>query len=465
MAAHAPTLMTGAENLFEGFENLMPFRVHDILLVSSLYDSFILREDGRLNELLLKESLDLHLQNVPGISHVSSGSEALELARSQPRFNLIVSNVQVGDMNAAELAAQVKRAGLDIPVMVLAYDHREVKDFIARWPQTDIERIFLWQGNGRILVSMVKYIEDKRNVQHDAEIMGVPVVLLVEDDIRYYSSFLPVLYTEVWSQTRRLIEEGINLQHKLLRMRARPKILLCSNYEEAEEQTLRYRDHLLGVITDVEFPRDGIVQPETGFRLAQTIRDVVPDVPIVLQSSRTEYMDRAFREGFSFVQKNSPTLLSDLRHFLIENVGFGDFVFRLPDQTEVGRASDLNQLEQLLHTVPAESIAYHAERNHFSHWFMTRTEFALAQKLRPRKVSDFSSVEELRQSLIDSIARYRDEQSQTQIGDFNPASFQSDQSFFLRIGNGSLGGKARGLAFARSLLYQKQISRPFPAFR
>ena len=368
-------------------------------------------------------------------------------------------------MNAAELAAQVKQSGLDVPVMVLAYDHREIKDFIARWPQTDIERIFLWQGNGRILVSMVKYIEDKRNVQHDAESMNVPVVLLVEDNIRYYSSFLPVLYTEIWTQTHRLIEEGINLQHKLLRMRARPKILLCSNYEEAAEQTLRYRDHLLGVIMDVEFPRGGSIQPKTGFRLAQMIRDVVPDVPIVLQSGRTEYMDRAFREGFSFVQKNSPTLLSDLRKFLIEDVGFGDFVFRLPDQTDVGRASDLNELEQLLHTVPEESIAYHAERNHFSHWFMTRTEFALAQKLRPRKVSDFSSLEELRQSIIASIARYRDEQSQTHIGDFNPESFHPEHSFFLRIGNGSLGGKARGLAFARSLIYQKRLARRFPGIQ
>lgn len=461
MAAHAPILTAGAENLFEGFENLMPFRVHNILLVSSPYDSFILREDGRLNELLLKESLDLHLQNVPGISHVSSGNEALELARSQPRFNLIVTNLQVGDMNAAQLAAQVKEAGLDIPVMVLAYDHREIKDFIARWPQADIDKIFLWQGNGRILISMVKYIEDKRNVQHDADIMSVPVVLVVEDDIRYYSSFLPVLYTEIWTQTRRLIEEGINLQDKLLRMRARPKILLCSDYEEAMEQMLRYREHLLGVVTDVDFPRGDSIQPETGFHLAQAIRDVVPDVPIVLQSSQTEYMDRAFSEGFSFVQKDSPTLLSDLRKFLTEHVGFGDFVFRLPDQTEVGRASDLNQLEQLLHTVPAESIAYHAERNHFSHWFRTRTEFALAQKLRPRKVSDFTSVEVLRQSIIHSIARYRDEQSQMHIGDFNAASFDPGHSFFLRIGNGSLGGKARGLAFARSLLYQKRLSRRF----
>jgi CheY-like chemotaxis protein len=462
---HVPTLTHAAENLFEGFENLMPFRVQDILLVSSLYDSFILREDGRLNELLMKESLDLHLQNVPGISHVASGREALELAQAQPRFNLIVTNLQVGDMNAAELAAQVKRAGLDVPVMVLAYDDREIQDFIARHPRTDIDRIFLWQGNGRILISMVKYIEDKRNVEHDAEAMNVPVVLLVEDNIRYYSSFLPVLYTEIWTQTRRLIEEGINLQHKLLRMRARPKILLCSNYEEAEEQTLRYRDHLLGVILDVEFPRGGVIQPETGFDLAETIREVVPDVPIVLQSSRTEYMDRAFRQRFSFVQKDSPTLLGDLRAFLTEHVGFGDFIFRLPDQTEVGRASDLNQLEQLLRTVPPESIAYHAERNHFSHWFMTRTEFSLAQKLRPRKVSDYSSVEEMRQSIIDSIGKYRDEQSQVHIGDFSPASFNPSHAFFLRIGDGSLGGKARGLAFARSLLYQKRLSRRFPGIQ
>ena len=455
----------GAENLFEGFENLMPFRVHDILLVSSLYDSFILREDGRLNELLMKESLDLHLQNVPGISHVSSGREALALAQAEPRFNLIVANLQVGDMNAAELAAQVRESGVDVPVLVLAYDYREIKDFVARRPRTDIERIFLWQGNGRILISMVKYIEDKRNVQHDVESMNVPVVLLVEDNIRYYSAFLPVLYTEIWTQTKRLIDEGINLQHKLLRMRARPKILLASSYEDAEEQILRYRDHLLAAILDVEFPRGGKVRPEAGFELAQSIRDVVRDVPIVMQSSRTEYMSRAFQLGFSFVQKNSPTLLGELQRFLKEHVGFGDFVFRLPDQSEVGRACDLNQLEQLLHTVPSESIAYHAERNHFSHWFMTRTEFALAQKLRPRTVSDYPSVEDLRQNIIDSIADYRFEQSQSEVGDFHADSFNPEHSFFLRVGGGSLGGKARGLAFVRNLLHRNRLTRRFPEIR
>src|SRR5437879_4553978 len=186
-----------AEERFEGFENLMPFKVHNILLVSSLYDSFILREDGRLNELLIDESLELNLQQIPGITHVSSCAEALDLASSNPQFNLIVTNLAVGDMDAAQLAREVRRKGLDVPLVVLAYDYREIKNFVARNPITDIDRIFLWQGNARILISIVKYIEDERNVFHDTEAMGVPVVLVVEDNIRYYSSFLPVIYTEI----------------------------------------------------------------------------------------------------------------------------------------------------------------------------------------------------------------------------------------------------------------------------
>src|SRR5215831_1097973 len=189
------------ERLFEAFENLMPFRVQDILLVSSLYDSFILREDGRLNELIIGESLELNLQQIPGITQVSTGAEALALARSQPRFNLIVTNLEVGDMDAAQLARAVREAGLDIPVVVMAYDYRELKRFVARYPKTDIERVFLWQGNARMLISIVKYVEDKRNVQHDTATMGVPVILVVEDNIRYYSSFLPVIYTELIAQS------------------------------------------------------------------------------------------------------------------------------------------------------------------------------------------------------------------------------------------------------------------------
>src|SRR5216684_1735995 len=454
-----------AEERFEGFGNLMPFKVQDILLVSSLYDSFILREDGRLNELLIDESLELNLRQIPGITHVSSCAEAVDLARSQPQFNLIVTNLAVGDMDAAQLAREVKWAGLDVPVVVLAYDYREIKNFVARNPVTEIERIFLWQGNARILIAIVKYIEDKRNVLHDTRAMGVPVLLVVEDNIRYYSSFLPVIYTELIKQSRRVIQEGINVAHKLVRMQARPKILLSSNFEDAAQLVQEYRDYLFGLVSDVEFPWDGKLNPDAGFELAHLVRNLVPDAPVVLQTSRTEFRPRAHAQGYSFLRKRSPTLLRDLRRILTDHFGFGDFVFRMPDQREVGRAKDLNELEEQLQTVPAESIVYHAQSNHFSHWLMARTEFALAAKLRPRKVSDFASHEHLRRNLIASINEYRQEQSEVLIGDFKADTFKPSESNFLRIGSGSLGGKARGLAFVRHLLRTRRITRRFPGVR
>jgi CheY-like chemotaxis protein len=462
--AAEPIVITDAEERFEGFENLMPFKVHNILLVSSLYDSFILREDGRLNELLIDQSLDLSPQQIPGITHVSSCAEAASLARSK-QFNLIVTNLAVGDMNAAQLASEVKRAGLDVPVVVLGYDSREIKNFVARNPVTEIERVFLWQGNARILIAIVKYIEDKRNVLHDTRAMGVPVLLVVEDNIRYYSSFLPVIYTELIKQSRRVIQEGINVAHKLVRMQARPRILLSSNFEDAARLVQEYRGYLFGLVSDVEFPWEGKLSPEAGFELARMVKSLVPDVPVVLQTSRTEFRPRAHAEGYSFLRKRSPTLLKDLRRILTEQFGFGDFVFRLPDASEVGRAKDLNELEKQLQTVPAESIVFHAQSNHFSHWLRARTEFALAAKLRPRKVSDFAGPEHLRRDLIESIHEYRREQGEVLIGDFRADTFKPSESSFLRIGSGSLGGKARGLAFVRHLLRKSRITRRFPGVR
>jgi CheY-like chemotaxis protein len=460
-----PVVILDAEERFEGFENLMPFKVQNILLVSSLYDSFILREDGRLNELLIDESLELNLQQIPGITHVSSCAEALDLARANPQFNLIVTNLAVGDMDAAQLAREVRRSGLDVPVVVLGYDYREIKNFVARNPVTDIDRVFLWQGNARILIAIVKYIEDKRNVLHDTRAMGVPVLLVVEDNIRYYSSFLPVIYTELIKQSRRVIQEGINVAHKLVRIQARPKILLASNFEEAAQLVQEYRDYLFGLVSDVEFPWDGKASPEAGFELARLVKSLVPDVPAVLQTSRTEFRPRAHAEGYSFLRKRSPTLLKDLRRILTDHFGFGDFVFRMPDQREVGRATDLNELEEQLQIVPAESIVYHSQSNHFSHWLMARTEFSLAAKLRPRKVTDFEGPEHLRRDLIASINDYRREQNEVLIGDFKADTFKASESSFLRIGSGSLGGKARGLAFVRHLLRTRRIARRFPGVR
>ena len=450
---------------FQGYQQLMPFHVQEILLASSLYDSFILQEDGRLDEMILGEFLELNLRSMPKLTHVSTGAEALRLARDSRRFNLILTTLNLGDMNARQLAEQIREAGLDTPVVVLAYDNREANDFLKRNPAAPIDRVFLWQGNARILLAIVKYVEDKRNVAHDTLAAGVRVILVVEDNIRYYSSFLPMIYTELIEQSQRLLGEGLNLSHKLVRIRTRPKILLCSTFEEACEQFETYREWVLGVISDVEFPRAGALSKTAGFDLARRIRAEAPDLPLLLHSSQPRYEAPARAAGASFLLKGSPTLLSDLRRFMIDQFAFGDFIFRVPGGDEVGRASDLKELEEQLRTVPAASVAFHGERNHFSNWLMARTEFALARKLRPRKVSDYADHEELRRDLIRSIVEYRREQSDVLVGDFDAEWFEPETETFTRIGNGSLGGKARGLAFVRHLLHRHRVDAQFPHVR
>jgi len=460
-----PRLADDISSPYEAFQTLMPYRVQDILLVSSLYDSFTLQEDGRLNELILGEFLELSQHQMPGLTHVSLASQALALAQAEPRFNLIVTAPHPADMDAAALARAVKAAGLDVPVVVLSFDNNERKAFMAKRDLSDIERIFLWQGNARILLAIVKSVEDARNVAHDTRAVGVPVILVVEDNVRYYSSFLPVIYTELISQSQRLISEGVNLSHKLVRGRARPKILLATTFEEAWDLFQRYRPYLLGLISDVEFPAGGVTTPEAGFALVRRVRDVAPDLPILLQSSREKFAAGAYEVGAQFLRKYSDTLLGDLSQFMVEHFAFGDFVFRLPDGTEVDRATDLKELEEKLRTVPVESIAYHGERNHFSDWFTARTEFALARRLRPRQVSEFPTLEHLRNDLVATIAEYRREQNEALVADFDRDSFDARSAFFARIGGGSLGGKARGLAFVRYLIHHHRLGARFPGVR
>lgn len=449
-------------NPFLAFQQLMPFRVNDILLVSSLYDSFTLQEDGRLNELIVGEFMELSFLQTPGLTHVSSGAEAIALALEQPRFNLIITALRPTDMDAVELVRRVRQVGLDIPVVALAYDNQERKQFEATRNLAGIERLFLWQGDARILVAIVKSVEDARNVEHDTSVAGVPVVLVVEDNVRYYSSFLPTIYTEIIGQSERLLREGFNVSHKLVRLRARPKILLATTFEEAKALIDRYGPWLLGLISDIEFPRAGRLTSEAGFDLTRHARHVSTDLPILLHSSRDEFAARARGAGATFLRKYSDTLLSELRDFMVENFAFGDFVFRTPGGQEVGRANDLKSLEQRLRTVSEESLIYHGQRNHFSRWFTARTEFALARKLRPRRVAEFPTPEHLRQDLLKSIADYRREQSETLVADFDRETFDPAANFFTRVGGGSLGGKARGLAFVRFLLNYHGVNRRFP---
>lgn len=435
----------------QDFHDVMRHRIMDVLLVASPYDAFLLGEAGELSERVLGEFRNLDLHYGPGITPVSTGREALTLAREQRRFGLILSTLHLGDMTGAELARQAREAGLDIPIVLMAFDNRELRSFLSRHRLEAGERVFLWQGDARILLAIVKCVEDEQNAAHDTASVGVQVILLVEDNVRYYSSFLPAIYAELLHHSQLLIAEGANLSEKILRMRARPKILLCGSFERAWQVFEEFQGHILGVVSDVEFPHAGRWSAEAGLDLARRIKESWPDIPVLLQSSRPENEARARAAGAEFLLKGSPTLLAELRRFMLADFGFGDFVFRLPDGSEVDRAGGLKALEDKLRSVPAESLAFHAERNHFSKWLKARTEFALAHALRPRRIADFGSVEGLRRNLIDSIALYRRERAQAVVADFDRASFDGSGDFH-RIGAGSLGGKARGLAFVRRVL-------------
>ncbi|HWU90761.1 MAG TPA: response regulator, partial [Kofleriaceae bacterium] len=443
------------------FHELMRYRIMDILLVASPYDSFVLEEAGQIGERVVGEFRNLDLHYGPGLTTVSSGTEALALVREASRFNLVISGLQLSDMNGAELARRVKQLGKGIPVVLLAFDARQVKDFALHHDLSSVDRTFLWQGDARILLAIVKFVEDRANVIHDTRAMGVQVIILIEDNVRYYSSFLPAIYAELLHHSRRLISEGVNVSDKIMRMRARPKILLCSTYEEGWEAFTAFEEHVLGVISDIEFPVDGRLSVEAGLDFARAVRGRLPDVPVLLQSSNPDHWIGASDVGASFLIKGSPTLLADLRRFMIEYLGFGDFVFRAVDGTSVGRAYDLKSLEEKLATAPITSIAYHAERNHFSSWLKARTEFALADEIRPRKLTDFTDSERMRAWLIETIAEYRRDRSLAVVADYDRGPFDARHAF-QRIGGGSLGGKARGLAFMRMLLSRRQVADDLP---
>ncbi len=444
------------------FSDLSRFRVHNILLVSSMYDSFILAEDGELDEVILKEFLELNVRYTPGITHVSDVDEALVLAGDSSRFNLIIASAGLGDVSATALARRMRDAGIETPVVALAYDMREVAQFNGT--DSPIERVFLWQGDVRLVPAIVKYLEDRRNVAHATTALGVQAILVIEDNVRYYSSFLPMIYAELMHHAQRLVPESVNLSHRLMRLQAQPKILLCTSYEEAWRYYIDYEENILGIISDIEFPRGGQVELDAGIDLARQVRERHPDVPIMLESSRAENQWRAREAGASFLLKGSPNLLQQLRRFMVEQLGFGDFVFRTPDGREVARAHDLRELEDRLATVPGESLAYHGQRNHFSNWFKARTEFALAHRLRPRKVSDFPTVEHLRHELVHAIHEYRRETSRGIIVDFDRDSLDPPATLS-RIGSGSLGGKARGLAFVDVLISHSGIAEQFTNIR
>ena len=443
-----------------GFQALMPYRIGDILLVSSLYDLYLFEEDGQLYELIRSEYQGLQLSHTPELSRVGTGAEALARARSARKPDLIITTLHVEDMSAARLARELRAANPSTPIVLLAYDNRELSETLTRRDAGLFDGVFVWHGDFRLIIAIVKQLEDRRNVAEDTEAVGVQSVILIEDSVQFYSSFLPLIYTEIIKQQQHLISEGVSITDRFLRMRARPKILLCVNYEQAWDYFTRYEGTLLGVISDIGFAREGAYDPRAGIRFAEQVKARHWDVPVILQSTSREFDADARHFGASILLKDSDTLLAELRRLIAEYFGFGDFVFRMPDGREVGRAASLGQLEELLRKAPAESIRYHAERNHFSKWLKARTEFWLAHLLRPRKPEDYPSVEDLRQDLIAHFQEYRHARRRGLVTEFTRETFDPNSSL-ARIGGGSLGGKARGLGFVNLMLTQRKLRDKF----
>ncbi len=445
---------------FQGFQNLMRLRVSNILLVSSLYDLYLFEEDGRLYELIRNEYQGLNLSHSPELTRVSSGYDAINRAKDEGRFDLIISTMHIEDMTALSFAKLARQSGLDLPIVLLGHDNRELKSLMMNPDSELFDKVFIWTGDFRIIIGIIKYLEDKMNVEHDSKIVGVQNIIVIEDNVRYYSAFLPIIYTEMLKQSQRLISEGINLSHKFLRMRARPKILLCTTYEEAWQNFIKYKELVLGIISDIEFPKNGELDDSAGINFARDVKKTISDIPILLTSNNAKKEAEAKEAGFQFVLKDSSTLIYELQKFMNTNFGFGDFIFRTKEGVEVGRAKDLLSMEEQLKVVPMESIKFHASRNHFSNWFKARTEFWLAHKLRPRKVTDYPTDEDLRSDLVDSINHYRMVRQRGIIADFHKDTFDPESSF-ARIGGGSLGGKARGLGFVNTLINDYQLREQF----
>ena len=437
------------------FERLTPFRVRDVLLVASPFDHYLLEESGHLAEIMRQEYKDLNLSQAPRMIHSPQAKDALSLLRSR-NFDLVITMARVGAMDAYAFGREAKRIKPDLPVVMLSHNTRELATLHAG---DGIDRIFVWTGDSRILLSICKLIEDEHNVANDVENADVQVILLVEDSRRFYSAYLPLLYTQLVNQTMRLMGEGGNLHERLLRLRARAKILLASDYQTAQELFDKYHHNIIGIFTDGKFPDPVDGRDTAGLKLASYARARHSNLPILFQSKNAELKEDAEALGVRFLHKEDPQLYARIAEFMLEEMSFGDFVFKMPNGDEVARASTLREMTERLKDVAIESVEYHAQRNHFSHWLRTRTEFTLAAALRPKTLADFETTEEIRSFLLETIEAHIDQIRSRTIRDHDAESLEIG---FHRIGKGSLGGKGRGLAFFFTRMPDLGLEDEFP---
>ncbi|MBI9102548.1 MAG: hypothetical protein JEY99_09045 [Spirochaetales bacterium] len=444
----------------DNFHNLMQYRVKDILLVSTFYDAYIFEHDARLSEQIVGEYQQLNLTTVPRITSVPNAEEAIN-ALKKSSFDLVITTMRSGEITPFELSLKVKEDFPDLPILLLLTVKSDITLIQDRNQALDgIDRVFLWNGDSKLFLAMIKYIEDMKNAPYDTENGLVRVILLVEDNIAFHSLYLPLLYTEIMEQTQRLISEENNDNNKYQRMRTRPKVLLAESVEEALEIFEKYREYLLCVISDVEFYNEGKLDPAAGIKLLEVFQEKDPTLPLSLQSSVKANEEKAKLLGVDFFHKKSPHLLTDLRHFILRRLGFGDFIFRNTEGEELARAENNLDFERILPDIPIECIMQHALRHDFSSWLIAHGEFQIARTLRQEDPDDFPDMIQFRKYLIKVFREARLEHNRGKLLGFDP-SYLNQDDIIIRLGRGSLGGKGRGLAFTNALLVTTELASRF----
>lgn len=433
------------------FVNLMTKRIFNVLLVANPYDAFMLEDDGRIDEKIFNEYMSLSLRYPPRFTQVSTEEDTWKQL-GNTMFDLVICMPGTDNSDTFDIARQIKERYPHIPLVVLTPFSHGIRERMEHEDLSIFEYVFCWLGNTDLLVSIIKLLEDKMNLEHDIKEVGVQMILLVEDSIRFYSSVLPNLYKFVLRQSQEFATEALNEHQRTLRMRGRPKIVLARTYEEAMELYNKYQDNILGIVSDARFPHGGEIDPKAGLTFLTEVRSRNPFVPLILESA--EESNREFTQHVNavFIDKNSKKMNIDLREAVAENFGFGDFIFRNPHtKEEVARVHNLKELQNVVFSIPAESFLYHISRNHISRWLYSRAIFPVAEFLKQITWESLKDIDAHREIIFEAIVKYRKMKNQGVVAVFQRDRFDR-YSNFARIGDGSLGGKGRGLAFIDNMV-------------
>jgi len=444
------------------FNLLMQRRVYRVLLICSNYDFFILEEDGRIDEQIFNEYTELSMRFPPILIQANTAKRAFEILQTD-NIDLVILMLNIGDTEPFGLANLIKKQYQSIPIVILTQFSREVSFRLQNEDLSAIDYVFCWLGNADLLLAIIKLIEDRMNAEHDILQVGVQTILLVEDSVRYISQILPALYKIVIRQSRNFMQEGLNEHQKMLRLRGRPKILLAKTYDDAQALYNKFGHQMLGIVSDISYKKNNqrFVETREGFELCKLVRKNDPHMPFLFQSSDASNEKKAKELNAGFVHKLSKTLSRDLSNYILENFGFGELVFTDPEtKKDVAKASDLAELQHVILEIPDNVLVYHANRNEISKWLNARALFAIGRLFRSFQVADFETPDQVRAYIYDAISNYRFSKGRGVIASFDKKSFD-EYLTFSRIGEGSLGGKGRGLAFVDSIIKKYNLHKKF----